>query len=69
MDLFGMWMLGLIVLTFAILGLFTVMISLIVNDTSSTHEKQSHQMKVLTASTVAALVLVAFAVIKSLFVG
>lgn len=69
MDLFGMWMLDLIVLTFAILGLFTVMISLIVNDTSSTHEKQSHQMKVLTASTVAALVLVAFAVIKSLFVG
>lgn len=69
MDLFGMWMLCLIVLTFAILGLFTVMISSIVNDTSSTHEKQSHQMKVLTASTVAALVLVAFAVIKSLFVG
>lgn len=69
MDLFGMWMLGLIVLIFAILGLFIVMISLIVNDTSSTHEKQSHQMKVLTASTVAALVLVAFAVIKSLFVG
>lgn len=69
MDLFGMWMLGLIVLMFVILGLFIVMISLIVNDTSSTHEKQSHQMKVLTASTVAALVLVAFAVIKSLFVG
>ena len=69
MDLFGMWMLGLIVLIFAILGLFIVMISLIVNGTSSTHEKQSHQMKVLTASTVAALVLVAFAVIKSLFVG
>lgn len=69
MDLFGMWMLGLIVLIFAILGLFIIMISLIVNDTSSTHEKQSHQMKVLTASTVAALVLVAFAVIKSLFVG
>lgn len=69
MDLFGMWMLGLIVLIFAILGLFIVMISLIVNDTSSTNEKQSHQMKVLTASTVAALVLVAFAVIKSLFVG
>lgn len=69
MDLFGMWMLGLIVLIFAILGLFIVMISLIVNDTSSNHEKQSHQMKVLTASTVAALVLVAFAVIKSLFVG
>ena len=69
MDLFGMWILGLIVLIFAILGLFIVMISLIVNDTSSTHEKQSHQMKVLTASTVAALVLVAFAVIKSLFVG
>ena len=69
MDLLGMWMLGLIVLIFAILGLFIVMISLIVNDTSSTNEKQSHQMKVLTASTVAALVLVAFAVIKSLFVG
>lgn len=69
MDLFGMWMLGLIVLIFAILGLFIVMISLIVNDTTSTQEKQSHQMKVLTASTVAALVLVAFAVIKSLFVG
>lgn len=69
MDLLGMWMLGLIVLIFAILGLFIVMISLIVNDASSTHEKQSHQMKVLTASTVAALVLVAFAVIKSLFVG
>lgn len=69
MDLFGMWMLGLIVLIFAILGLFIIMISLIVNDTSSTHEKQSHQMKVLTASTVAALVLVAFAAIKSLFVG
>lgn len=69
MDLFGMWMLGLIVLIFAILGLFIVMISLIVNDTSSTDEKQSHQMKVLTASTVAALVLVAFAAIKSLFVG
>ena len=69
MDLFGMWMLGLIVLIFAIIGLFIIMISLIVNDTSSTHEKQSHQMKVLTASTVAALVLVAFAAIKSLFVG
>lgn len=69
MDLFGMWMLGLIVLIFAILGLFIIMISLIVNDTSSTHEKQSHQMKVLTASTVAALVFVAFAVIRSLFVG
>lgn len=69
MDLFGMCMLGLIVLIFAILGLFIVMISSIVKDASSAHEKQSHQMKVLTASAVAALVLVAFAVIKSLFVG
>lgn len=69
MNLFELWMLSLIVLILVILGLFVVMISLIVNDTSSTHEKQSHQMKVLTASTVAALVLVAFAVIRSLFVG
>lgn len=69
MNLFELWILGLIVLILVILGLFIVMISLIVNDTSSTHEKQSHQMKVLTASTVAALVFVAFAVIRSLFVG
>lgn len=69
MNLFELWMLSLIVLILVIVGLFVTMISLIVNDTSSTHEKQSHQMKVLTASTVAALVLVAFAAIKSLFVG
>lgn len=69
MDLFELWMLSLIVLILVILGLFVTMISLIVNDTSSTHEKQSHHMKVLTASTVVALVLVAFAVVGSLFVG
>lgn len=69
MNLFELWILGLIVLILVILGLFVTMISLIVNDTSSTHEKQSHQMKVLTASTVAALVFVALAVIRSLFVG
>lgn len=58
MSLFELWMLGLIVLILAILGLFVVMISLTVNDTSSSHEKKSRHMKIITASTVAALVLV-----------
>lgn len=59
MSLFELWMLGLIILTLAILGLFVVMISLTVNDTSSSHEKKSRHMKIITASTAAALVLVA----------
>lgn len=67
MNLFELWMLGLIVLILVILGLFVTMISLIVNDTSSTNEKQSHHMKVLTASIAAALVFVA--VIGSFAIG
>ena len=69
MNLFELWMTGSMLLILVILAAFVTLISLTVNDTSSKHEKKSRHMKVITASTVAALVLVAVVFVSAFATG
>ena len=69
MNLFELWMTGSMLLILVILATFVTLISLTVNDASSKHEKKSRHMKVITASTVAALVLVAVVFVSAFATG
>lgn len=69
MNLFELWMTGSILLILIILVTFATLISLTVNDTSSKHDKKYRHMKVITASTVAALVLVAVIFVSAFATG
>ena len=69
MDLLELWIAGSMMLILIILATFVTLISLNVNDTSSKHEKKSRHMKVITASTVAALVLVAVVFVSAFATG
>lgn len=69
MNLLELWIAGSILLILIILVTFATLISLTVNDTSSEHDKKSRHMKVITASTVAALVLVAVVFVSAFATG
>lgn len=69
MDLLELWIAGSMLLILVILATFVTLISLTVNDTSSKHEKKYRHMKVITASTVAALVLVAVIFVSAFATG
>ena len=69
MDLLELWIAGSMLLILVILATFVTLISLTVNDTSTKHEKKSRHMKVITASTVAALVLVAVVFVSAFVTG
>ena len=69
MDLFESWIAGSMMLILIILATFVALISLTVNDTSSKHEKKSRHMKIITASTFAALALVAVVFVSAFATG
>ena len=69
MDLLELWIAGSMMLILIILTTFVTLISLTVNDTSSKHEKKSRHMKIITASTFAALVLVAVVFVSAFATG
>lgn len=69
MDFLELWIAGSMLLILVILATFVTLISLTVNDTSSKHEKKSRHMKVITASAVAALVLVAAVFVSAFAAG
>lgn len=69
MGLLELWIADSMMLILIILATFVTLISLTVNDTSSKHEKKSRHMKVITASTFVALVLVAVVFVSAFATG